>query len=189
MIKQASELRQQAEARVTALEKDVKDLEVKKEELEREYARVQNEEAGKIVRRKAGAGGKLGVLLGLAKDRVEELREALRLVTEDREIMRGKKNELEAILAQLKQDHDPNSKDEVVNAAVKSFEDWTAREASADQSEFLETDINEILKEDDETNGVNWKAFEEHQDDTDIRKHYQLIVIVSLFLNLFLLGC
>ncbi|KAJ4862088.1 glucosidase II beta subunit-like domain-containing protein [Trichoderma breve] len=168
MIKQASELRQQAEARVTALEKDVKDLEVKKEELEREYARVQNEEAGKIVRRKAGAGGKLGVLLGLAKDRVEELREALRLVTEDREIMRGKKNELEAILAQLKQDHDPNSKDEVVNAAVKSFEDWTAREASADQSEFLESDINEILKEDDETNGVNWKAFEEHQDDTDI---------------------
>ncbi|KAH0529692.1 hypothetical protein TsFJ059_004405 [Trichoderma semiorbis] len=45
MIKQASELRQQAEARVTALEKDVKDLEVKKGELEREYARVQNEEA------------------------------------------------------------------------------------------------------------------------------------------------
>ncbi|UKZ76200.1 hypothetical protein TrVFT333_003897 [Trichoderma virens FT-333] len=168
MIKEAAELRQRAEARIAALEKDVKDLEAKKEDLQRKYAQVQNEEAGKIVKSKGGRGGKLGILLGLAKDRVEELREALRLVSEDREIMRSKKNELEAILMQFKQDHDPNSNDEGVKAAIKSFEDWAAREASADQSEFLESDVNEILKEDDETNGVNWKAFEEQQDDTDI---------------------
>lgn len=185
MVKEALALRQRAEARVVALEKDIKLLEAKKDDLERKYAQAQSEDRGKLVKSEGSAGGKLGVLVGLTKDRVEELREALRLVTEDRESMRSKKNELEAILKQFKEDYNPNFNDEGVKSAVKSFEDYAAREASADQSEFLESDINEILKEDDETNGVNWKAFEELGDDTDIRKHYQLIPIVALFLFLF----
>ncbi|KAL7797396.1 glucosidase II beta subunit-like domain-containing protein [Trichoderma ceciliae] len=168
MIKEALALRQHAEARVAELERDIKILEAKKDDLQRKYAQAQSEDRGRIVKSKGGAGGKLGVLVGLAKDRVEELRGALRLVNEDRETMRGKKNELEAILKQFREDYNPNFNDEGVKAAVRSFEDYAAREAAADQSEFLESDINEILKEDDETNGVNWKAFDELSDDTDI---------------------
>ncbi|TFB06996.1 Glucosidase 2 subunit beta [Trichoderma ghanense] len=176
MIKEAAELLQQAEARVTALERDIKNLETKKEELQRKYNQVQSEEQGKLVKSEGGAGGKLGVLVGLAKERVEELREALRLVTEDREALRAKRDELEAILKQLKDGHNPDLEDEGVKAAVQAYEDYAAREASADQLEFLESDVREILKEDDETNGVNWKAFDEHRDDTDILYNFDAYI-------------
>jgi protein kinase C substrate 80K-H len=187
MIKEALDLRQQVETRIGLLEKDVKVMEARKDDLERKYAEALKEDSGRVVKSEGGSGGKLGVLVGLAKDRVEELREALRLVTEDRETIRGKKNELETILKQFKEDYNPNFNDEGVKSAVRSFEDYAAREASSDQSEFQESDINEILKADDETNGVNWAAFDELSDDTDIRKHYQLIPIISFFILLVLL--
>ncbi|RFU78170.1 kinase c substrate 80k-h [Trichoderma arundinaceum] len=176
MLKEAAALRQNAEARVAELEKEIKLLEVKKDDLQRKYADAQREDRGKLVKSEGDAGGKLGVLVGLAKSRVEELREALRLVTEDRETLRSKKNELEAILKQFKEDYNPNFNDEGVKSAVRAFEDYAAREASADQSEFLESDINEILKEDDETNGVNWKAFDELSDDTDILYNFDAYI-------------
>lgn len=188
MVNEAVVLRRQIEARVSELERDIKLLEAKKEDLQRKYEQAKDEDRGRIVK-SDGAGGKLGVLVGLAKDRVEELREALRLVTEDREVIRSKKNELEVILKQFKQDYNPNFNDEGVKAAVRAFEDYAAREASADQSEFLESDVNEILKADDETNGVNWKAFDELDDDTDIRKRYQLITHLFCSVFFFFLFC
>ncbi|KAH6606129.1 kinase c substrate 80k-h [Trichoderma cornu-damae] len=168
MLQQASALLQQAEARVAELEREIKLLEAKKEDLQRKYDQAKSEDRGKLVKSDGGPGGKLGVLVSLAKDRVEELRETLRLVKEDREAVRSKKNELETILKEFKEGYNPNFNDEGVKAAVRSFEDYAAREASADKSEVIESDINEILKEDDETNGVNWKAFDELSDDTDI---------------------
>lgn len=171
MLKEAKQLRQEVERRVIILEQDKKNIEARKADLEQKYAEALKEDSNRVVKSE-GAGGKLGVLVGLAKDRVEELREALRLVTEDREALRAKKNELEAILKQFKEDYNPNFNDEGVKAAVRSWEDYAAREASSDQSEFHESDINEILQEDDETNGVNWKAFDEFGEDTDVRKYY-----------------
>lgn len=173
MLKEAMELRQEVERRITILEQDKKKIEARKADVEQKYADALKEDSSRVVKRE-GAGGKLGVLIGLAKDRVEELREALRLVTEDREAMRAKKIELEAILKQFKEDYNPNFNDEGVKAAVRSWEDYAAREAESDQAEFQESDINEILKEDDETNGVNWKAFDEFGEDTDVRKYHQL---------------
>ncbi|KAM0475933.1 hypothetical protein ACHAPX_006815 [Trichoderma viride] len=167
MLKEAKELRQEVERRITILEQDKRNIEARKADREREYAEALKEDSNRVVK-KEGAGGKLGVLVSLAKDRVEELREALRLVTEDREVLRAKRIELEAILKQFKEDYNPNFNDEGVKAAVRSWDDYAAREAESDQAEFHESDINEILKEDDETNGVNWKAFDEFGEDTDV---------------------
>lgn len=184
MLKEAKELRQEVERRITILEQDKRNIEARKADREREYAEALKEDSNRVVK-KEGAGGKLGVLVSLAKDRVEELREALRLVTEDREVLRAKRIELEAILKQFKEDYNPNFNDEGVKAAVRSWDDYAAREAESDQAEFHESDINEILKEDDETNGVNWKAFDEFGEDTDVRKYHQLIpVVVSIFIKL-----
>ncbi|KAK5995358.1 Glucosidase 2 subunit beta-like protein [Cladobotryum mycophilum] len=178
-LKESSELRRQVEVKLAELEKEVKTLEAQKEELQQKFEDAKREDRGRVVKDK-GTGGKLGVLIGLAKDRVEELRQALGLVTEDREKLRSKVVELETILKKFKEEYNPNFNDEGVKAAVKAFEDYSARESAAEQEEVDQSDIDEILKEDDETNGVNWKEFEELSGDTDILYNFDAYLPPSL---------
>ncbi|KOS19961.1 Glucosidase 2 subunit beta [Escovopsis weberi] len=170
MLKESSEMRKALEAKIADVRKEIRSLEVRKAQLQSKYEDAKREDRGRVV--KGPAGGKLGVLIGLAKDRVAELRRALDLVAQDRETLRGKVSELETILRKFKEEYNPNFNDEGVKAAVKSFEDYAAREATATEpergEEISQTSLDEILKEDDETTGVNWKAFEEFGDDTAI---------------------
>ncbi|PNY25183.1 Glucosidase 2 subunit beta [Tolypocladium capitatum] len=185
MAKEAKEMRRRAEVRLAELTEEVKKLEAKKAELERQHAAAELEDRGKVVKGEGG-GGKLGVLVGLAKARVNELRTALYSVVEQRNHLGAKVDELETILRKLKEEYNPNFNDEGVKAAVKSFEDYAAREATdvqdqAPDSEIEDeatnvnpdSEIEEILEEDSETSGVNWKEFEEHGDDTDILFNFE----------------
>lgn len=169
MAKEAKEIRRRAEVRLAELTEEVNQLEAKRAELQRRHAAAELEDRGKVVRGEGG-GGKLGVLVGLAKTRVNELRTTLDNVMEQRNHLRAKVDELETILRKFKEEYNPNFNDEGVKAAVKSFEDYAAREATDAQDQAADSDIEEMLKEDSETSGVNWKEFEEHGDDTDICK-------------------
>ena len=169
MAKEADEIRRRAEVRLAELMEEVKQLEVKKEELRRQHVAAELEDKGKVVRGE-GNGGKLGVLVGLAKTRVNELRTTLDNVVQQRDSLRVKADELETILRKFKDEYNPNFNDEGVKAAVKSFEDYAAREAADVQDQVPDSEIEEVLKEDGETGGVNWKEFEDGGDDTDICK-------------------
>ncbi|POR34779.1 Glucosidase 2 subunit beta [Tolypocladium paradoxum] len=172
MAKEAEEIRRRAEVRLAELTEEVKQLETKKAELQRQHAAAELEDRGKVVRGE-GSGGRLGVLVGLAKTRVNELRTTLGNVMEQRNHLRAKVDELETILKKFKEEYNPNFNDEGVKAAVKSFEDYAAREATDIQGPAPDSEIEEILKEDSETSGVNWKEFEEHGDDTDILYNFE----------------
>lgn len=173
MAKEARELRRRVEARITSLEDEITGLQAKKDELEKKYQEVEKSERGKVVQTD-GQGGKLGVLVGLAKGRVSELRETLGKVVEQRDQLQNRVDELEEILKKFKEEYNPNFNDEGVKSAVKGWEDYAAKIADATPSELSEADVTEIAKEDSESSGVNWKEFEDEEgSDTDIRKFRQ----------------
>lgn len=168
MAKEARELRRRVEAKITSLEEEVKGLQQKKDELEKKYQELERSERGKVVRTD-GQGGKLGVLAGLAKKRVSELREMLGSVADQRDHLQSRVNELEEILKKFKEEYNPNFNDEGVKAAVKGWEDYAAKVADGESFVVDESDLVEIVKEDGENSGINWKEFEEDEtSDTDI---------------------
>ncbi|KAG8426584.1 hypothetical protein J3459_007971 [Metarhizium acridum] len=129
---------------------------------------------GRVVKSE-GAGGKLGVLIGVAKPRVNELRNTLSKVLEQRNDLRSRVEELETILRKFKDEYNPNFNDEGVKSAVKSWEDYAAREADTVHEQVIDSDVEEILKEDSESSGINWAEFEggEEGSDTDILYNFE----------------
>ncbi|KAI1348529.1 glucosidase II beta subunit-like protein-domain-containing protein [Xylaria sp. FL0043] len=167
MVKEAKELRRQVEARVSKLEGEIRDLEQKEAELKTKFEEVERSERGKVVRNEGQ--GKLGVLAGLAKARVNELREALADVVGERQMLREKVAELEGILSAFKEEYNPNFNDEGVKKAVRAWEDYAAKKAEGIEEALSESDLDEIMKEDSESSGINWDEFEDEGiTDTDI---------------------
>ncbi|KAI9151475.1 Glucosidase 2 subunit beta [Paramyrothecium foliicola] len=175
MLKESAQLRKEVEDKLAALSVEVSKLEARKDELQKKHAEAERQDKGKVVSGGEGGGGKLGVLITLAKQRVSELRTALERVMDQRDEYQEKLEELEAILKKFKEEYNPNFNDEGVKAAVKAWEDYAAREAALPaEDQKLEDDIVEISKADSETSGINWKEFEEASaDDTDILYNFE----------------
>ncbi|KAI0811852.1 glucosidase II beta subunit-like protein-domain-containing protein [Xylaria sp. FL0064] len=172
MVKEAKELRRQVEARVTKLEGEIRELEQKEAELKTKFEEVERSERGKVVRNEGQ--GKLGVLAGLAKARVNELREALADVVGERQMLRDKVAELEGILSTFKEEYNPNFNDEGVKKAVRAWEDYAAKKAEGIEEALSESDLEEIMKEDSESSGINWDEFEDEGiTDTDILYNFE----------------
>lgn len=140
--------------------------------LKRKHEEAERDEKTKVVKGggSGGGGGKLGVLVSVAKTRVNELRNALDGVVRQRDELAGRVQELETILRKFKEEYNPNFNDEGVKAAVKGFEDYAAREETEAKEYIPDSEVLEILKEDSETTGVNWGEFEsgDDSDDTDV---------------------
>ncbi|KAF4983706.1 hypothetical protein FZEAL_922 [Fusarium zealandicum] len=178
MVNEAQEIRQRVESKIADLNKEIAALEAKKEDLSSKHREVEQQEKGKVVRPE-GTGGKLGVLVGLAKTRVNELRGTLENVVHQRDALKERVGELEELLTKFKSEYNPNFNDEGVKSAIRTFEDYAARQETenADAMAYTDDDVLSVLKEDNESNGVNWKEFEDGGDgsDTDIRKFISYI--------------
>ncbi|KAI2465812.1 glucosidase 2 subunit beta [Annulohypoxylon bovei var. microspora] len=167
MVKESKELRRRVEAKIAGLADEIKELEVKRDELKAKLDEVERQERFKVV--KSEGPGKLGVLAGLAKTRVNELRDTLSRVVDERRQLSARVEELEGILAAFKEEYNPNFNDEGVKKAVRGWEDYAAKKAGEAREQLDEADILEVLKEDGEESGVNWKEFDEDEAaDTDI---------------------
>lgn len=168
MITESKELRGQVEARVAKIEDEIRELERKEAELKSKYEQVKRSERGKVVKTE-GTTGKLGVLSGLAKTRINELRETLADVVGERRQLQEKVAELEGILSAFKEEYNPNFNDEGVKKAVRSWEDYAAKKTEEEEEALADSDLEEMLKEDGESAGINWDEFkDEAATDTDI---------------------
>lgn len=166
LVKEARELRRRVEAKVATLKSELQALEAKKEELQKKYEEVERSERNRVVKAE-GQGGKLGVLVSLAKARVSELRDALDKLLDQRDDLQDRVEQLEEILTKFKEEYNPNFNDEGVKAAVKSWEDYAAGRANERKSDLTDGDIMEMIKEDGETSGINWAEFE-NSDASDV---------------------
>lgn len=175
MLSQAQQLRQKAEVKIAQLNAEIQTLEVKKADLQKKHAAAKLQDVGRVVKSE-GAGGKLGVLIGVAKTRVNELRDMLDKVVQQRNDLRSRVEELETILRKFKDEYNPNFNDEGVKLAVKSWEDYAAREADTVREQVIDSDVDDVRQEDSENSGVNWAEFESGDEgsDTDVCEYKDL---------------
>jgi protein kinase C substrate 80K-H len=169
----AGRLRKEVEDRIQSLQTEIQSGEIKVKNLENDLAEAERQERGKVVK-KPGKGGKLSMLVQFAKDRVEELRGALSEVMDQRRAATERITELEAILSAFKEEYNPNFNDEGVKRAVRSWEEYAARDKSHIGDDARDRDLNEIAKSDTETGAIDWKEWEEPEEsDVDIREWIQ----------------
>lgn len=181
LVKDAKTLREGVQLSITQLEGEIRNLEAKKEELEKTYKDVERREKGKVVGSK-GKGSKVTILAGLAKDRVEVLRDALVNIAEKRDELRNRVDQLEAILTTFKEEYNPNFNDEGVKRAVKAWEDYATGKAVEDQAaeDALDQQIEDITEPDSETQGINWAEWETEQESDTDASEYRLLEVLLL---------
>ena len=177
LVKEAARLRLQVEDRIKTLHTEIEGQEIKVGQLEQELADVERTERGRVVKSQEGAkGGKLGVLVGLARQRTEELRQSLVDVRGERDDYFGRLEELEKLLATFKEEYNPNFNDEGVKRAVRAWEEYAARDNNGEPSSLVNLDLDEMVKGDKE-NGIDWEEYEAEgegeENDTDVRKYCQ----------------
>ncbi|SPO07475.1 related to alpha glucosidase II beta subunit [Cephalotrichum gorgonifer] len=166
LIRQAKQARRNVETNIVNLRNEVVALEAKRVTLQNKFDEVERLERRKV-NRVGASGGKLAELLDLSKNRVDELRETLELVVKQRDEARGKIAELEGILKRFKEEYNPNFNDEGVKQAAKSWENYAARIAGELPPIIDDKEIQDVLVEDDEENGINWKDFEATEEAAD----------------------
>lgn len=168
LLVEAEKLRQRSEVKIGELQVEVGRLEAQLVLLEEAHNEAQKKDRFRTIK-SGGVGGKLGVLLSQSKSRVNELRETLTKVADERDKVKTKLNELETILRKFKEEYNPNFNDEGVKAAVKGWEDYAARETG---DYGVNADVESVLQEDGPNSGINWAEFEaDESDDTDISKY------------------
>ncbi|OGE52308.1 hypothetical protein PENARI_c010G01701 [Penicillium arizonense] len=165
LLVDAGRQQQEIQDHIVSLEAEIQGAEVKEQSLEADLKTVQEQER-KVVRSGGGKGkGKVNALANLAKGRVDELRNALVDVRRQRDETRERVKELEGILSKVKVEYNPNFNDEGVKRAVRSYEDYAAREDTTDDTNSAQDrDLDEIAKVDGEESGVNWEHWENEED-------------------------
>ncbi|KAK4145671.1 glucosidase II beta subunit-like protein-domain-containing protein [Dichotomopilus funicola] len=180
LAKEARELRRRVEAKIAALESELEGLEARKIELQKRFEDVERSEKNKVVKTE-GQAGKLGILAGLAKARVGELRNALDKLMDQRDDLQDRVERLEDILGKFKEEYNPNFNDEGVKAAVKGWEDYAASQTSQQNPDDIsDSYIIELLKEDGESSGINWAEFESDVSDVDIVYNWEAYLPASV---------
>ncbi|KAF1814784.1 hypothetical protein P152DRAFT_430755 [Eremomyces bilateralis CBS 781.70] len=169
LVKEAGRLRKEMEDRLQSLQTEIQGSEIKVHNLEKEVAEVERAEKGKLVKGPAG-GGKLSVLGGLAKQRIEELLKNVDRVKNERDDARRRLAGLEELLTSFKEEYNPNFNDEGVKRAVRAWEDYIAQGKAPDLNNALEQDLEQIMKPDAE-NGLNWEEFQD-ADESDVEVLY-----------------
>lgn len=169
LVAEAARLKQQVSARLQSLGSEIEGAENKVKQLERELSETQRREAGKVVKPAGSKGGKLSVLVGIAQNRMSELRNHLITTRSELNVKKSRLEQLEAIMSTFKEEYNPNFNDEGVKRAVRAWEDYIANAVVEVVNDAKERDLDEITKPDSE-NGLDWDDYVEDEDETDVCK-------------------
>ncbi|KAJ5729320.1 Glucosidase 2 subunit beta [Penicillium malachiteum] len=161
LVAEAGKQQKDIENNIARFSVEVKDAEAKVAGLETALKIVEEQER-KVVRTKGK--GKVNALAGVAKGRVQELRESIVELRQQRDETRQRMKELEEILSTFKVEYNPNFNDEGVKRAVRSWEDYAARELGDVINDAKERDLDEIVKVDGKDSGVDWEHWENEED-------------------------
>ncbi|OJJ42969.1 hypothetical protein ASPZODRAFT_136844 [Penicilliopsis zonata CBS 506.65] len=174
LLVDAGRQQKEVEDHIERLEMELKGEELKVSQLEQDLEEIQKQESRKVVKSKKK--GKVNVLAQLAKERVEELRNALIDVRKERDETRSRVKELEEILAKFKVEYNPNFNDEGVKRAVRSWEEYAAREDTENQdgNAAFDRDLDEISKADSGATGIDWDKWENEEGGHESDIIYQL---------------
>ena len=164
---EGARLKKEVADRIETLKTQIQGDEIKVKALEARLTDVEKQERGRVVK-KPKEGGKLGLLVQLAKDRIGELRGALVEVRLQRDVAKGRVAELEQLLSKFKEEYNPNFNDEGVKRAVRSWEDYAARDKAEIGNDARDRDLDEISKSDEESGSIEWSDWERAEEDSDV---------------------
>ena len=167
LVADAARRRKEVEDRIQSLRAQIEGAEIKVKDAQATMLDVERQERGKVIKGPSKAS-KAGVLAGLAKDRIEELRTSLADVRSQRDSAKSRLAELETILSTFKEEYNPNFNDEGVKRAVRSWEEFAAREKPWEGDDAHDRDLDEISKPDSESGAINWEEWEKPEEDTDV---------------------
>ena len=176
----ASRLRKEVEIKIEDSEIKLQGFQIRVKEAEENLKEVERREKLKVVRGQSSGGGKLGILVGLSKARIDELRTRLEKTKMQRNNMVTRITELEELLTALKNDYNPNFNDEGVKRAVRGWEEYAARDTDDTWTEAEDRDLDAVLAEDTESNGIDWNEFSET--DADIESDVAALYSVTSYL-------
>ncbi|MCJ1285629.1 hypothetical protein MMC26_004970 [Xylographa opegraphella] len=180
LVTEAQRLRKEVEDQIENLGIKVKASEVKVKALEEQLAETERKERGKVVKAPEKAG-KMSILVNLAKDRIEELRTFLVDVRSQRDQGRERIKELETILTTFKEEYNPNFNDEGVKRAVRSWEEYAARDKPDDTDAAHERDLDEVSKADSETGNIVWEDWQDSgESDVELLYKFEEYLPVTL---------
>ena len=183
LVAEAQRRQKEVEERLVSLGTEITGQEMKVKALESELAEAEKKDRGRVV--KGATKGKAGILAGLAKESIEELRTALTEVRAQRDAGLTRVKELEGILTKFKTEYNPNFNDEGVKTAVRSWEEYAAvdRTGDAEDTDF-EKDLDDLVNT--EAEGINWKEFETADDDeVDLRQSSIILRSLNYALTLY----
>ncbi|KAL4808474.1 glucosidase II beta subunit-like protein-domain-containing protein [Aspergillus unguis] len=164
LLVDAGRQQKEIEDKIAASKVEIEGKEVKLRGLEAELEEAKKRDESKVVKGKKT--GKVNVLAGLAKGRVDELRNALDEVRKEKDEIRGRVQELEDILSKFKVEYNPNFNDEGVKRAVRGWEDYAARgTVETILNAARDRDWEAIAKPDSEESGINWEHWENEGDE------------------------
>ena len=166
LVAEAKRRRKEVEDRLQTLGTEIEGSELKVKQLENELAEVERREKGKIAKAGEQKIGKMGVLVGLARQRTEELRETLEKTRSERDSTRNRLAELESLLTTFKEEYNPNFNDEGVKRAVRAWEDYAARDKGLAPDAAHDRDLDAMIKS-DKDNGLDWEEYKEGEGSDD----------------------
>ncbi|KAL8827159.1 MAG: hypothetical protein Q9191_003353 [Dirinaria sp. TL-2023a] len=172
LVADAARRRKEVEDRIDTIGTEIEGAKLKVKDLETALADAERQERAKVIKG-PGKASQAQVLAGLAKDRIEELRGSLIEVRSQRDSAKSKVLELETILALFKDEYNPNFNDEGVKRAVRSWEEYAARDKESDGNEAHDRDLDEIAKPDSEGGAIKWEEWEKGEE-SDIDVLYQI---------------
>ena len=177
LVTEAGRLRKEIDDRIKVLQTQIQGGGIKIAGLEAALKDAERQERSKVVKKPGTGSSKISMLAQLAKDRIEELRELLLEVRGQRDIGKSRIAELEGILSTFKDEYNPNFNDEGVKRAVRSWEDYAARDKPAIGDDAHDRDLDEIVKPDAETGVIKWSDWDEPEEsDVDVRKCISLSI-------------
>jgi len=162
LVAAGSKIRQEVQDQIQNFAVKMEGSQLQVEALEKEKNNIERREKGKVVKA-AVKGGKASVLAGLAKTRMVDLRDALVGLRQQRNSYEERLSELEKILGTFKEEYNPNFNDEGVKRAVRSWEEYAAKEKPQEGDAAHERDIEQMTKGDD---GINWEEFDGAEETT-----------------------
>ena len=169
LIAEAGRMRKEVEDRIETLKTQIEGATLKVDALTKSLAEIERAERGKVVKG-AGKGGKVTVLAGLAKGKIQELTDNVIRIRNERNTAQARVEELEGMLKRFKEEYNPNFNDEGVKRAVQAWENYAAQERPG-PNDALDRDLDEILNPESES-AINWEEFETvDESDVELRKY------------------
>ena len=152
LVQKAASLRREIQDNIASAKTNIQASELSVKKAEQALKETEERERGEAVRNPA-AGGKVNVVVEVARQRVEELRGLMAKLREQRDQAEERLEKTEAILGVLKTDYNPNFNDEGVKRVIRAWEEYQADPlTSTNRNKAEDRDIQEQI----DSSQIDW---------------------------------